>query len=159
MNATADLTDLQVSIIHHLNYQKKIREGIYLRNTPHVNVIRETSMMYGGQGINEMNIMVGLTPGGAWFKAGSISVESDRIILSTANVYSVVYSTDRPYDRAIYPYAEPGFPDNLIEQLDQIAINYIRANSISRKRAWNQKRRKRWERLQQNPRAIADRST
>lgn len=137
-----ELSDIQLAIINHLHFTKKVSESTYVSNHPAPGVVRSSGgMTFHGQLKHEMHIMSAAAPGGAWYSSGKMFIEDEKTILEIRSVKSVIR---RITDKETYTYyhCDPEFPDNLISMLEKVAINHIRAEKISNSRMWGKFYRK-----------------
>lgn len=95
---------------------------------------------------NDLTIMSGLAPSGAWFRVGEIeiSVKNDVLlaIVETIKVKNIFYSTISEYDVVYFDCSNPAFPNDLFEYAKRAAINYRRVHDLKSSRTWRKYRSK-----------------
>lgn len=137
-----NLTDMQLAIIAHLHYMKKVSDGVYLALAPYVAAVLDSSFQNNGQQVHEINIMAGLAAGGVWHCAGRVFVNQDAAVVHTKNVKTVFFRRSLPDDVRTFDYCDPEFPDNLTSFLDLTVTNYLRVSRLAHHRTWERWRRK-----------------
>lgn len=64
--------------------------------------------------------------GGPWYFLGHGRVAHYGVCLRLKRVSNIVFNNSE-FDKFVFEYSTPGFPDNVVELLEQAAVNSMRA--------------------------------